>query len=205
VKLTEKQLLGIVDLTLKLGRVNRATLHPDGERWESDTDHTVMLGLVACTIAEELYPTLDLGFIMCLSTVHDLAEAHCGDTNTLGISADDRAAKAEREVAAVQQIESDLGRMSFVASMLRVYESQKTPEARFVRLVDKLLPKYTHLLNGGAGFRKMGKSPEDIEAAHAEQLAALEAKYNDEFPEMISIIAIAMGQAVFTYRTGVRI
>lgn len=33
----------IADLALRFGRVDRATLHPDGVRHESDTDHTVML------------------------------------------------------------------------------------------------------------------------------------------------------------------
>ena len=40
----------LADLILRFGRVNRATYHPDGERPESDTDHTVMLGILACAV-----------------------------------------------------------------------------------------------------------------------------------------------------------
>lgn len=38
-------------LALAFGRVERVTLHEDGRRRESDSTHTVMLGLVACEIA----------------------------------------------------------------------------------------------------------------------------------------------------------
>lgn len=55
--------LAIADLILRFGRVNRATLHPDGERWETDTDHTVMLAVLALEIVADLerYATALLG------------------------------------------------------------------------------------------------------------------------------------------------
>lgn len=50
-------------LCLQFGRVNRVTYHEDGRRLESDTDHTVMLGILACAFAEQYAPHLDLGLV----------------------------------------------------------------------------------------------------------------------------------------------
>ena len=46
---------GLVDigrLILAFAKVNRVTLHEDGKRPESDTDHTVMVSVCACALAE---------------------------------------------------------------------------------------------------------------------------------------------------------
>ncbi|WP_020572326.1 hypothetical protein [Parafrankia discariae] len=43
-------------LALAFGRITRLASHPNGGPAESDTDHTVMLGWVACSLAVALYP-----------------------------------------------------------------------------------------------------------------------------------------------------
>ena len=43
--------LRLARISLAFGRVDRATRHEDGLRPETDTDHTVMLGLIACEFA----------------------------------------------------------------------------------------------------------------------------------------------------------
>ncbi len=42
-------MVGLARLSLTFGQDNRITYHPDGKTPESDTDHTVMLGIIACT------------------------------------------------------------------------------------------------------------------------------------------------------------
>lgn len=56
-------------LALQFGRVNRITYHPDGHRPETDTDHTVMLGLIACAFAASHMPDLDRGVIAAYALV----------------------------------------------------------------------------------------------------------------------------------------
>lgn len=86
-------LLELASLCLSFGAINRITCHQDGETLESDTTHTVMLGIVACQLAEEFYPTLDRGIIAQLALIHDLHEATAGDTQTLRISAEEQQSK----------------------------------------------------------------------------------------------------------------
>ena len=56
-------IVALGDLALRFSRINRITYHQDGMIPESDTDHTVMLGLICCAFAQKHLPALDLGLI----------------------------------------------------------------------------------------------------------------------------------------------
>jgi putative hydrolases of HD superfamily len=172
-------------LALAFGRVNRITFHPDGETPESDTDHTVMLGLLACALAQKWFPGLNVGRVAQYALVHDLVEVYAGDTNTL--RALDPAAKADkhaRETAAAMRLNIEFrDALPWLSWTLLTYEDLATPEARFVKMLDKLMPKITHLLNGAVTIRQQGVSRAELVARYEAQGRELE-RYADEFPEV---------------------
>lgn len=169
-------------LSLAFGRVERATFHEEGSRPETDTDHTVMLGLVACELAP---PYLDRAKIAAYALVHDLAEVYAGDTQTLTISDTGLAAKAQREAAARKRLVSELGMGSWIAETLATYEKQCEPEARWVRLVDKIVPKLTHAGNECLGARRLTNRSGFVEA-HRRQFAQLA----DEYPDFVGALEL---------------
>lgn len=180
----------LAGISLAFGRVERATRHEDGLRPETDTDHTVMLGLVAC----ELAPAhLDRAKVAAFALVHDLTEVYAGDTQTLVISAEGMAAKRDREDAAGARLAAELGAGSWLAGLLATYERQQEPEARFVRLLDKVLPKLTHVFNGCAGARNLTNRAGFIDL-HARQLQNLREEY-PEFPDALDLLRSAMAHA----------
>lgn len=130
---------------LQFSRVERATAHPDGIRPETDSDHTVMLAVIACDLCP---PSLNRGVVAQFAIVHDLVETYAGDTQTLKIDAGQHAAKDAREAAALARIRAEFGPFSWMAHTIEAYESQASSEARYVKVLDKVLPKLTHLLNG---------------------------------------------------------
>jgi 5'-deoxynucleotidase YfbR-like HD superfamily hydrolase len=75
--------LRLARISLAFGRVERATKHEDGVRPETDTDHTVMLGFVACELAPQ---RLRRPLVAAYSMVHDMKEVYAGDTQTLTIT-----------------------------------------------------------------------------------------------------------------------
>ena len=77
---TADAVIALGRLALRFGRVDRITYHDDGVTAESDTDHTVMLGLIACAFAAAHLPDLDVGLIAEFAPVHDLVEVYAGDT-----------------------------------------------------------------------------------------------------------------------------
>lgn len=188
--LTQATLLARI--ALAFGRVERATRHDDGVRPETDTDHTVMLGLVAC----ELAPAhLDRARIAAFALVHDLVEVYAGDTQTLTITSQGMASKMAREDAARERLVAELGPGSWLADMLATYEHQKEPEARFVRLVDKVLPKLTHAFNACAAAKPLTDRA-GFDAAHARQFK----QYSEEYPEFEG--GLALLKAAMEYAEG---
>lgn len=181
---TEDSVLALVKLVMQFGEVNRLTRHPDGVTLESDTTHSTMLGLVACSLAHRWYPALNTGRIAELSLVHDLPEAYAGDTPTLNITAEERAAKHARERQALNQIWLEFGlSLDWAPWMVDQYERQYESEERFVYAVDKILPKPTHILNGGAVLRAEGETRESLAENYQRQAASLQSIF-DEFPKL---------------------
>ena len=185
------KLVALGRLCLQLGRVNRATFHEDGTRPETDTDHAVMLATVACSFAAEYARHLDLGLVAQFSIVHDHVEAHAGDTMTLVVSDEaGLAAKRDREVAGLEKIADEFGgSLPWLPAMIVAYESQSTPEARFVKILDKVMPCITHLLNGGATLRAHGVGLAQLDAVHTAQRRKLGHSIGYDQPEALHLLA----------------
>jgi 5'-deoxynucleotidase YfbR-like HD superfamily hydrolase len=168
-------------LVLAFGRVERATYHEDGLRPETDTDHTVMLGLIAAEAAASMRAwgsDLDVGLVVQYALVHDLVEALVGDVNSFGITPELKAAKDLREAEALTELYDQFGKTCpWLCHRLQEYEEQQVPEARFVRYLDKAMPKITHKLNGCAAIKRMGKTPGELIMAHDKQLVKLRILY----------------------------
>lgn len=182
--------LHIARLALTFGRVERVTFHEDGQRPETDTDHTVMLQLIACDLANELRLGLDIGLVAQFALVHDLVEVYSGDCQTMTLDAAGFEAKATREAAAIVRLRSEFG-TSWLVTMLERYERQIEPEPRYVRVLDKLLPKLTHLLNGCVTARAL-TDREGFAKAHLMQAAKLFREYPDVAEAVHALLREAM-------------
>jgi 5'-deoxynucleotidase YfbR-like HD superfamily hydrolase len=175
-------------LILKFSRVERAIVHEDGLRPETDSDHTVMLGVLGCAIATKLRPDLDNGRIAQFALVHDLVEVYAGDTPTFNISKEERLAKQSREALALKRITIEFGKtFPWLIETIEDYESLKLPEARFVKALDKLLPKITHVLNKGVTLKKMGFNREDIETIFEINQIKEMSSYSFDQPEIMAL------------------
>lgn len=184
------KLIALGQLCLQLGRIQRATYHEDGRQRESDTDHTVMLSVLACSVAEQLAPHLNPGLVAQYAVVHDFREAHAGDTVSLGIDENAAAEKEKREAAAGDLISAEFSdSLPWLPRMITRYERQADPEARFVRVLDKVMPALTHLLNGGVTIRELGMSAARLRAAHKAQRDKIAASYGADQPEAMQLLA----------------
>lgn len=160
VRSTARALKEMARLALAFGRVNRTgPCHPNGEP-ESDTDHTVMLGWVAPSLADLIndrmgFQFYDLGKVAMFALVHDAPEVYAGDTCTIRVTDSDLMDKEEREALATARLHKEFYEtLPWFAKMVVRYEEQKAKEARFVRAVDKVLPKMVHLVDERIGLKK---------------------------------------------------
>jgi putative hydrolase of HD superfamily len=177
----------LVKLALAFGRVERGVSHSDGKP-ETDTDHSVSLAWLACSLAQLWYPGLDRGLIAQLAVVHDAPEVYAGDTYAVTAAEEEKKAKTEREHAAVKQITDELKSLSWLPTMIMFYELQNSPEARFVRAVDKLMPKIVLRHEGKIGVRlgSHGVTTEIARAFRAREAAEM-SQYAADFPEVLAL------------------
>ena len=192
---TTEKVIELAQLCLRFGRVNRVTYHEDGKRFETDTDHTVMLAVIACAFAAQHNPFLDVGRVAQFAIVHDLVEAYAGDTNSLIARTDagpDDATRTKeaREAAALERIRDEFAAdFPWLTDTIDAYESLAQPEARFVKALDKVLPKVTHILNRGATLREHGVDACNIDAVNSSQVVKMRASYAADQPAVMSLYA----------------
>jgi 5'-deoxynucleotidase YfbR-like HD superfamily hydrolase len=139
----------IRDLILPFHHIKRGTQLPIGERrWENDAEHSWSLAMLACSLAPEVDPTLDIGKISQFAIVHDLVEVYADDTSVFA-SAEELLSKSKREEAALQRIEREFTHFPWIAQTITAYEHKDTPEALFVYAVDKYIAiAYDHIDEG---------------------------------------------------------
>lgn len=116
-------------------------------RQESVAEHTRMMALMAVTLVPTLEHPVDLGHVLKLIIVHDLAEVKVGDIPAFEVS-DRRNAKMEAELAAISEIQAMLPEESgrLIASLWHEYEAATTTEARLARALDHLEVQAQHNL-----------------------------------------------------------
>lgn len=191
--------LALGELALRFGRVDRITYHEDGTTRESDTDHTVMLGLVACAFASQHLHELNPSLIAEFALVHDLVEVYAGDTNTLRIDEDQKVAKKQREHEAKDRIEAEfLFTLPWLPIMIHMYEQQLCSEARYVKAMDKLLPKVTHILNNLRTVHDQQMTRSELVERYDQQLEELKA-YASDFPTLFELRAELIDMVLAKY------
>lgn len=174
----------LVSLALQLGRVDRGLAHPDGYP-ESDTDHSVSLAWMACSIAREYYPDLNQGLICQFAVVHDAVEVYAGDTYAVTAGDDGRRKQKEDEDKALHRIWDGLPRLDWLPLMIARYEAKDTREARFVYLCDKLVARVVLRLEGDAATRLRSQGAADADVvAYRKYLASLGW---EEFPVLAAL------------------
>lgn len=130
------------------------TVHPDGRR-ENVSEHSLMLAKVAYALACEAHPHLDRGKVVIYAILHDDVEAYVGDTPTDRITPSGRAEKKLREARGLRQLVHEFSSLLPEYTVyVSLYEGQDDAEARFVRVVDKLMPLLIQLADNGAELRR---------------------------------------------------
>lgn len=178
--------LELATVCVEFASVERAPRLPDGKR-ENDAEHSFSLSIVAQSLAAEYQPDLDLGLIAQMSGVHDLPEVYTKDVRTFDISDEDYAKKEADEDEAVDKLEFRLPGSIF--ALLKAYRAQATPEARFVRGVDKLMPGLINIIGAGVSTFKEDYQSLDAEVYRA-KVGARAAKLTDllsEFPILLAL------------------
>lgn len=106
------------------------------ERCESVAEHSLGVALLALWLAEAYFPDLDSGKVIRIALIHDFGEIYAGD-----IIPEDGVPEQEKyhlEEDSVRRVFEALPNGEEYIALWYEYEGGASPEARFVRQIDRL-------------------------------------------------------------------
>lgn len=138
-----KNILDFLHIAEKLKMELRHSWLSDG-RQESAAEHSWRVSLMALLFSDKLENKIDLTKALKIAIVHDIAEAEAYD-----IPAFETGRKEEKEkieLLAMNKIKEILGGEigEEIFSLWQEYEEQKTPEAKFIKALDKMEVRLQH-------------------------------------------------------------
>ena len=134
--------------------IGRQTYLSDASRKENDAEHAWHLALMAMLLGEHSNEEVDTLRVMSMVLIHDMVEIDAGDTyayDTVGGKT-----QREREVKAAERIFNLLpeDQAKYVRGLWDEFEEEKTPEAKFARVLDKVQPLMLNHASGGRSWRE---------------------------------------------------
>jgi 5'-deoxynucleotidase YfbR-like HD superfamily hydrolase len=178
------------DVVLPFYHVKRTTPLPIGERrWENDAEHSWAVAFLACSLAPQIDPKLDLGKVAQFAIAHDVVEVYAGDTSTFA-SEEELAGKEAREAKALERLSEEFAHFPWIAQTIEEYERKACDEARFVYAVDKYIAVALDLIDEGQYYRDYKLTWEAFDksmAVHRKKAHSHPgvAKYYDEVREIL--------------------
>ena len=156
------QQLAFIHELERLKTVKRTNLTLDDFRFENSAEHSWQAAMCALIFQEYFPEHVNMGKVLELLLVHELGEIRAGDTSIF-----DEAGKAvsfERELAAVKvsisKLPSEQGQA--MSDLWLEFEKGSTPEARYARIIDALIPLISHLQVAETDYNPTGLTKSQV-------------------------------------------
>jgi putative hydrolase of HD superfamily len=140
----------------RLKTVFRRSYITDASRRENSAEHSWHVALMTMFLAEHCQEEIDLLHVLKMLLIHDIVEIDAGDTGVYDSVGN--LDKEDREKRAAERIFSLLpsSQAQEVRELWREFEERKTPEAKFARAVDRLMPLLLNYYTQGKTWHKDG-------------------------------------------------
>lgn len=148
--------------TDRLKQVIRRNYNADSRRRENTAEHSWQITLMALSLAEHSDETIDTLKVLKMLLIHDLVEIDAGDTYLYG--EDDAGNKEKKEQAAAQRIFGILpeDQQQAYQQLWEEFEAIESPEARFAKAIDRLMPILNNYYSNGRSWKENGISREQV-------------------------------------------
>jgi len=155
----------------KLKSVYRRSYIHDTSRNENSAEHSWHLALALLTLQQELDIEIDMHRAIKMALVHDICEIGAGD---ISIYDPDRSKKEFEETKYIEELsQAPINFVTDIKLLWEEYEAQSSPESRWVKIIDRLLPFIMNMHTNGKTWLEQGVSKSQVIAVN--QLAAVEA------------------------------
>ena len=166
----QQQLAFIVEVD-QLKAVLRRSYLMDGSRRENSGEHSWHIALAAAILAEYSDEPIDLHRVIKILLAHDIVEIDAGDTFAYDVPG--HVDKDEREQRAADRLFGMLpaDQSREFRALWDEFEALITPEARFARAIDMMMPLLHNYHNGGMAWREFGVTSDRV-FSRAQQIGA---------------------------------
>jgi putative hydrolase of HD superfamily len=172
----QQQIAFLVELDKLKTIYRRSYLATDPSRKENDAEHMWHISVMALVLQEYCPVEIDINRVIRLLLLHDVVELDAGDVSVY--LRQNNLELVEKEKQAAQRIFGLLpaGQAQEMLAAWTEFEAGQTPEARFARAVDRIMPI---LLN----YYTQGKTWQDVKASY-DQVIAVNRKIGDISPQL---------------------
>ena len=140
----------------RLKLVERRAYVSDISRRENSAEHSWHLAVGLLAFASELNLKMDLEKALVMALIHDTCEIDAGDTPVYGAERPDQ---HEAELRCMQRLAGHGIRFGPVLRELWLeYEAQVSPESRWVKVLDRVMPFIVNLATHGRNWKEQSVS-----------------------------------------------
>ncbi len=144
----------------RLKLVSRRAYVSDLSRRENSAEHSWHLALGLMALAQEMDLNIDLHKALTMALIHDVCEIDAGDTPLYGAARPDQ---HEQELQCIDRLASH--GLAFGPRMRELwleFEAQQSPESRWVKAMDRLMPFVVNLATRGRNWMEQSVSRSQV-------------------------------------------
>ena len=154
--------LGFIERLDQLKLVIRMNYLADGSRQENSAEHSWHVAMMAWVCADQADEPVDVGRAVRMLLLHDVVEIEAGDTYVYDVEARKDQEERERQAAAALYGMLPPEQAQECLVLWNEYEARQTPEARYAKAIDSLLPLLQTTANQGGFWREHGITREQV-------------------------------------------
>jgi putative hydrolase of HD superfamily len=159
---TLRSQLAFIERLDGLKSVIRRNYLSDGSRQENSAEHSWHVAVMAWVCADQADEPVDVDRAVRMLLLHDVIEIEAGDTYVYDVEA--RRDQEARERAAAERLFGLLpeNQATEFLALWNEYEARQTPEARYAKAMDSLLPLLQTTANAGEFWREHGITRQQV-------------------------------------------
>ena len=164
--MVEERLARQIEFLMEIDKLKtvyrRSYLASDTGRRENSAEHSWHVAATAMLLAEHCQEEIDLLHVLKMLLIHDIVEIDAGDTGVYDSIGN--LDKGDREKRAAERIFSLLpsSQAREVHELWAEFEERITPEAKFTRAVDRLMPLLHNYYTRGKRWQEDGITHEQV-------------------------------------------
>lgn len=154
-KTLDRQLAFILELDKLKAVYRQALVKVDNNRQENSAEHSWHIAMLALTLAEYCNEQIDMLRVLHMLLIHDIVEIDAGDTFAFA-EHHVLAGQEDNEIKAAERIFGLLPTEQYEATIALwlEFEQASTPDARFAKAMDRVLPLLQNMQNNGGSWAR---------------------------------------------------